>query len=45
MLGGNVEVGVCIHMKEGEDLKDAISRALGPEQRDPEDMLGILEND
>ncbi len=44
MLFGNVIVGVCIHMK-GKDLKDAISWALGQEQRDPEDMLGILEND
>lgn len=45
MLVGNVEVAVCIHMKERKDLKEAISWALGPEQRDPEDMLGILEND
>lgn len=35
-----------MHSHEREkDLKDAISWALGPEQRDPEDMLGILEND
>lgn len=35
-----------LHSHEREkDLKDAISWALGPEQRDPEDMLGILEND
>lgn len=35
-----------VHSHEREkDLKEAISWALGPEQRDPEDMLRILEND
>lgn len=31
--------------ERGKDLTHAISWAPGPEQRDPEDMLGILEND
>lgn len=45
MLFGNVKVGVHVHMKGKGDQKDAISWALGPKWRHPEDMLGILERD